>query len=158
MISTPPHPWLLLFPATYLVHILEEYYAGEGFPEWIGRISRVTLSKAQFLLINASLWVAMLAVTLTVRRVSTGGCLIVALGVIVALNGAGHLAGTISTRTYSPGLISGLVLWVPLGIYTCSRVMLLLSPLQILAGVAAGIGLQGIVSLIALAVGRRANE
>lgn len=42
--------WLL--PATYLIHLLEEYFGGEGFPVWLSRFMNANLSAADFLLIN----------------------------------------------------------------------------------------------------------
>jgi hypothetical protein len=43
--------------------------------------------------------------------------LLAALGSIVTANGIGHLVGTLMIRVYSPGLVTGMTLWVPLGIF-----------------------------------------
>jgi uncharacterized protein with HXXEE motif len=149
-----PHPWLLLFPATYLLHILEEYYAGEGFHRWMRRVARITLAPAQFIAINSLLWMAMLVATLTASYFAKQGWVIVALAVIVSINGVGHLVGTLYTGVYSPGLATGLVLWVPLGIYALVRTLPLLSATQLWIGVLAGLVIQGMVSLLAIVLGQ----
>jgi hypothetical protein len=149
------HTWLLLFPATYVLHIVEEFWAGEGFYRWIRRIVRIVLSPAQFLSVNAALLVAMTFAVLRVRSFSTEGWLVVALAVIVSVNGLGHLAGTLVTRSYSPGLVTGLGLWTPLGIYTLIRTVPALPATQLWIGVVAGLVIQAIVSLIALILGKR---
>ena len=43
---------------------------------------------------------------------------LIALAVEIVLNGLGHLAGTITSQTYSPGLVTGILIWLPLGIFT----------------------------------------
>jgi hypothetical protein len=153
--TQPSHTWLLLFPATYALHIIEEYRAGEGFRRWIRRIARIVLSPAQFLSVNAALWVVMTFAVLSVHSLSADGWIVVALAVLVAVNALGHLMGTLVTRSYSPGLATGLGLWTPLGIYTLIRTVPALPATQLWIGVAAGLVIQAMVSLIALILGKR---
>lgn len=153
----PSYTWLLLFPATYALHIVEEYWAGEGFHRWIRRIARIVLSPTQFLTVNAALLVVMTIAVLSVRSFSTDGWLVVALAVIVSVNGIGHLAGTLVTRSYSPGLATGLGLWTPLGIYTLIRTVPALPATQLWIGVAAGLVIQALVTLLARILGKRAQ-
>jgi len=40
--------WLWLFPMTYLVHIAEEYWGGEGYSAYLFRLRGVHLSPADF--------------------------------------------------------------------------------------------------------------
>jgi hypothetical protein len=47
--------------------------------------------------------------------------LVLALGTITAINGIGHLAGSVVTRSYSPGTVSGVALWAPLGLFAVVR-------------------------------------
>ena len=44
-----------------------------------------------------------------------------ALGTITALNGIGHLAGSAVTHSYSPGTVSGVGMWAPLGLFVVIR-------------------------------------
>ncbi len=41
--------WLWVFPLTYLIHIAEEYWGGEGYPAYILRLRGVHMSTARFL-------------------------------------------------------------------------------------------------------------
>jgi hypothetical protein len=43
------------------------------------------------------------------------------LGTITAANGIGHLAGSVVTRSYSPGVVSGVGVWAPLGLFAVAR-------------------------------------
>jgi hypothetical protein len=106
--------WLWLFPLTYAVHIAEEGLAGERFYRWIARFAIVRslgirISGREFLTLNGIFMGAMLA---AVSAASWSGYswLTPALGMLVAVNGLGHLAGSLATRSYSPGLISGIFL------------------------------------------------
>ena len=45
--------WIWLFPATYALHIAEEYWGGEGFAAWVSRFARTPLTEDLFLLLNA---------------------------------------------------------------------------------------------------------
>jgi hypothetical protein len=150
------HTWLLLFPATYALHIAEEYWAGEGFHRWIGRVARITLSPAQFLSANAVLWAAMIGAVLSVRSLSGEGWIAIALATIVSVNGFGHLLGSLYTGSYSPGVATGLGLWVPLGVYTLLCTVPVVSGAQLWMGIAAGLLAQAIVTLTALTLGRPA--
>ena len=47
--------------------------------------------------------------------------LVPAPGTITAVNGIGHLAGSAVTRSYSPGTVSGVGVWAPLGLYAVAR-------------------------------------
>ena len=80
------------------------------------------------------------------------GWLTPALGVLVAVNGLGHLAGSLVTRSYSPGLVSGLLLWLPLGVFAIAVGYRTLPSSAFLAGLGAGVLAQAVVAAIALTV------
>jgi hypothetical protein len=118
--STTTAPlWSLLIPATCLVHIVEEY-AG-GFPErFAEQLSLSGPANATFLLANGFFWLLMLgAAGLATRRTGWAWAL-PCLGTIIALNAVLHLSGALLTGSYSPGIVSGLLLWFPLGIAALS--------------------------------------
>lgn len=107
--------WSWLFPITYLIHIAEELWGGEGFPAWLARVADVKLTPAQFLALNAvGLALMIVGVALAVKRRALLW-LLVSISVAVLTNGLLHLLAALITGSYSPGLISGLALWVPLG-------------------------------------------
>jgi hypothetical protein len=41
--------WSWLFPLSYLIHIAEEYWGGEGYPAYLLRLRGVHMSTARFL-------------------------------------------------------------------------------------------------------------
>lgn len=45
-------PWLWSFPTTYLVHFVEESFAGVGFDRWVARVSGRPLTRTQFRSLN----------------------------------------------------------------------------------------------------------
>ena len=101
--------WAWWLPLTYLLHIAEESWG--GFPEWLSRMG-VPFSQRELLILNGIGLVAMVvAVSLPWRWVIT------TLAGIVFLNGLLHATITLVTRTYSPGLATGVLLWIPLGLY-----------------------------------------
>jgi Protein of unknown function with HXXEE motif len=64
------------------------------------------------------------AMVVAVRRAierEDAAWIVPALGTITAMNGIGHLAGSLVTRSYSPGLVSGVVVWAPLGLFAVMR-------------------------------------
>jgi hypothetical protein len=82
--------------------------------------------------------------------------LLPALGTIIAINGLGHMAGTIATRSYSPGVITGVLAWATLGLAALERSSATMPAPAWWTRVAAGlIGSAAIVGL-AFAVSRKA--
>jgi hypothetical protein len=84
------------------------------------------------------------------RSAPGAGWIVVTLAVSVALNGVLHLAGTVLTRSYSPGVVTGLLLWVPLGLFALRRMRPRLPRPAFAAAGLAGIALQGLVSMLLL--------
>jgi hypothetical protein len=138
-----------LFPATYAVHILEEWRGGEGFPAWFSRVMGVELSVERFLALNAFALAGMtLGVALAVlfRRMRW---LVVGFGAVVVLNGLAHVAASVVTRSYSPGVVSGALLWLPLGAWTLAAGRKGLSRRDFGAGVVVGLAMHAVVTLLA---------
>ena len=107
--------WLLLLPASYLLHIGEELWGGEGFAAWTSRITGAPMSETRFLVVNAVLWpLSAVLTTLGIRKARLAW-LPVALATIVTVNAALHTLGTVVTGTYSPGLVTSLLLYFPIG-------------------------------------------
>jgi hypothetical protein len=121
VVSHPRVAWIWLFPLTYLVHIGEEYWAGGGFAPWIARTAGVHLTMGEFLVLNGIGWVVMTIGVALVNGSRRWRWVLTALGGIVLLNAVLHAIGSVVTRSYSPGLVTGLVLWIPLGLFTLRR-------------------------------------
>lgn len=140
--------WIWLFPATYLIHAMEEYWCGEGFYRWAARIIGGGMTPSQFIVINSFGLLLMVAGILIFRRTPSVRWLALCFATVVFINGFAHLTGTIWTKIYSPGLVSGIVLWIPLGAATFYRAWKRVTPLSFVAGVLAGTVIHGLLFLV----------
>ena len=107
-----------LFPVTYLIHIAEEYWGGEGYSDYLLRIRGVHLSPARFWV--AQVIGAMLMITgiVLARRLRFLFVMLVIIGSIIMINGLTHAITALKEGGYGPGLFSSLFLWIPLGLTT----------------------------------------
>jgi hypothetical protein len=148
-----PGPWVWLFPLTYLFHAAEELWGGVGFPAWVSAFAGISVAPELFLRLNAMFLMGMVAVVFLARAVPGAGWIVVTLAVSVALNGLLHVAGTLLTRSYSPGVVTGLVLWVPLGLFAARSMRARLSFPVFRLACLGGIGLQAVISMLLLRSG-----
>jgi hypothetical protein len=146
-VGTLPRFWPLLFPATYLLHIAEEYWCGERFFNWASRIAGINLTEQAFLEINAAALTIMLLMAGMAFSRPTFQWIVIPMSTAVSINGVAHLLGTIFSRSYSPGLVTGVLLWIPLGVFTLYRAR---ETGRYWAGVMLGVILHGLVTLAAL--------
>jgi Protein of unknown function with HXXEE motif len=149
--------WLWLFPMTYTVHIAEEGLAGERFYRWIHRVVGRELSGRVFITLNL-LYLSAMAAAVQRARMRRSEWIVPALGLITTANGFGHLVGSLATRSYSPGLVSGMTMWMPLGIVALQRSRRFLPRKAWLRGVMGGFVIAGGVAVIALPFTHRVGE
>jgi hypothetical protein len=114
--------WTLL-PAA-CVHIFEEFVFPGGFPAWYRTYravpSRITL---RFLVIvNVALVVVCLNVGL-VGRNPVGVPFWLVISALLSANGLWHGWASYKSRSYSPGVITGLMIYVPLAVYGYVKVL-----------------------------------
>ncbi len=145
-----PQRWIWLFPITYLIHMTEEYYSGEGFYRWISRLTGAHFTAHDFVALNAIAWFVMVCAMALVAAFPSCRFLLVAFGGVVLLNALLHVSFSVLTRSYSPGAISGLLCWTPLGTYTLHRTWRELPHSIFAFGIAVSLGLHGLVSFSAL--------
>lgn len=143
-----PRAWPLLFPLTYLAHIVEESVG--GFPAWSAEHLGFHLDTSAFLAINEFAWIGMLIASLAATIAAPAKWLVIPLATIATVNGSAHLIASAVTRSYSPGVISGTVLWLPLGIVTLSRALRTFPRGVWWGGVVLGLALHGLVTGVAL--------
>ena len=97
--------------AAALIHVAEEYWG--GFLSLIQeRVPGMTLR--QFLIINA-LFVVLCVVAAIVR--TSGPVLSLSVASLILINALIHIAATVWLRRYAAGVISAVVLYIPLGTY-----------------------------------------
>lgn len=109
------HDPVWLFPASYVLHLAEEYAAGGGFPLWLERALGIGFTKTEFLAWNAFALALMCVGAWLVAGHPRFRFVEIAMAVAVLGNVAAHATASLLTWTYSPGLVTGLVLWGPLG-------------------------------------------
>ncbi len=139
--------WAWFFPMTYLIHIAEEYWG--GFPAWIARLGGVESSNSNFLSWNSGALVMMIVGVALVLRTKSYRWLLVSFGTAVLLNGLTHAGVNVATRSYSPGVISGLLLFVPLGAITLRRGHEHVNRRTFRAGLIVGVVMHMVVVLLA---------
>lgn len=138
-----------LFPAAYALHILEEWFG--GFPEWLAVFGGAPMPRGVFVVINATAFSAMLLAARAAVRREAHGWMAVGIATIVLTNGLAHILSSLATGTYSPGLFTGVVLYLPLGQLALLRAWQQAGA-SFSRGVAAGLAVHALVSAIALAV------
>jgi hypothetical protein len=144
-------PWL--FPATYLLHIAEEYWGGEGFPAYIARTRGTTLKPSVFLLMNGIGLALMALGVILARRYKFSDWLLACYGAVTMGNGLSHTINAVVSREYNPGLISGLLIWIPLGLLTLLYLKKRMPARRYWVALAIGLGILVVVALLALSGG-----
>jgi hypothetical protein len=141
--------WLLALPASYLAHLVEEWWGGEGFASWTQRVVGAPVSETRFIIVNSI--AAPLFVLGTVFAIihSAWGWFAVTFGTIVLINGTLHVLGSVGTASYSPGVITGLALYVPLGLIVLRRGRTQLSAVAFRVAVLLGVAIHGLVAIVA---------
>lgn len=138
-----------LFPLAFALHIAEEWFF--GFPEWIGLMLGAALPRLAFVVINAVAWVAMALATAAAVRREENGWMEIAIATILFINAIAHVAGSLVTRTYSPGLFTSVVLYFPLGQLALMRAWDQAADGLFAKGAATGVALHALVFVIAYA-------
>jgi hypothetical protein len=139
-----------LYPATYAIHIMEEWRGGAGFTAWLAGVAGVELAAEKFLVWNALALLLMGASVPVALRFRHLRWLPLAYGVAFALNALSHLAASLYTVSYSPGLASGLLLWLPLGVWTLLYYKSTLTRRGRRAGLVVGVSMHCAVLLLTL--------
>jgi hypothetical protein len=143
---------LWLFIPAYLVHAGEEWIF--GFPAWIGSTVGRPLPDTAFLIINGVALVLAVFGLRAAMRADRYGWMAVAVATIMLVNTVAHAAGAALTRSYSPGLISAVVLYVPLGTLTMIRAVDHAPRAQLIRGILAGLLIHAIVFVVAVTLAR----
>jgi hypothetical protein len=139
-----------LFPAAYAVHILEEWFG--GFPAWLAVIGGAPLPPSAFIVINITGLGAMVGAARASTRREEHGWMAVAIATIVLVNALAHILGSIITGTYSPGLFSSVILYLPLGQLAVLRAWSQSSPETLRRGILSGVAVHGLVTAAALLI------
>jgi uncharacterized membrane protein YkvI len=118
--------WLLWAPlAAAVLHITEEFLLPGDFMAWYKtyRGASVTSITPRFLfVINAVLLAACLDAGWAAHN-PIGLPYWLGICALLGSNGVWHLWAAAKSRTYSPGMITGLLLYIPLAVYGCFHLL-----------------------------------
>lgn len=108
------------FVAAGGLHVLEEYFYPGGFPDFMKRMSPAfaPLITTKFAIVINGLFLVLCILGAIVGT----DALVFSLSIasLLVSNGLIHLMGSLRARRYAPGLITGILLYIPLGIMTYS--------------------------------------
>jgi len=139
-----------LFPLTYLIHVAEEYWCGEGYPAYILRVRGVQLSTTRFLVAQTLGTVLMAAGILLARRFNFPHMMLIIMSSTVLVNGFTHTMTSVSNRTYGPGVLSSALIWIPLSIFCLVHFRKDLGRKRYLTGVTIGLAVNVLVFVITM--------
>jgi hypothetical protein len=139
----------MLLPIALLLHIAEEWYG--GFPQWTALIAGEGLEPERFLLISSLGFLLFSLGTLAAFQDPSVAWLVVVLAALVVLNAALHTLATVAFRAHSPGTVTGLVLYLPLGILVLRSSAAALPRTQFAGAVVLGLLLHAFATLAAFA-------
>ena len=144
--------WLM--PLTYLIHIAEEYWGGEGYPAYIYRVRGVYLPPSRFLVAQAIGFVLVMAGIILARQFNFPQMMLVILSTTVIGNALTHTYSALPTHGYNPGLLSSLLIWMPMGIFVVIRFRREMSPQRYWLAIAIGVGINVAIGVITMRGGR----
>lgn len=118
--------WLAWTPAAAAtLHIIEEFVVPGGFAEWDRRyrpqITR-SITPRFHVIVNALLLFACYDAA-ALSRTRVGGAVWLTVVTLLFTNGVWHVAGSVRTRSYSPGVVTSVLLYAPLGAYGYAQLL-----------------------------------
>jgi hypothetical protein len=145
-----------VFPVTYLIHIAEEYWGGEGYSAYLYRLRGVHLSTGRFFFFQA-LGVVLIVIGIIISlQLRFPRFLLGIMGAIVLSNGITHTVTALRHWGYGPGLVSCILIWIPLGIGTLLALYGEMPLGRLVLAGTIGAAINGAVALIAMRGGRLA--
>ena len=110
--------WPWVFMIIFVVHLTEEFWAGVSLSADPNRIRGANLTPAQFIILTGFGVLLMTLGLIIAKRFSFLEWIMVCLGAIIFVNGLVHIFGSMRLVRYTPGLITGILLFIPLGAVT----------------------------------------
>jgi Protein of unknown function with HXXEE motif len=149
--------WLWLFPVVYLLHIAEEYWAAGGYVAYVARTRGVALSSTKFLLLNGIGWALMTLGVGLARRLGFTEWLLVCLATVILINGLSHTTSAVLRVEYNPGLVTGLLIFIPLGAAILFYLSKRMRGRRYLGALVVGVLIHGVIFLLAATGGNPAK-
>ena len=134
--------WLWLFPLVYLLHVVEEFMS-------VGPSHGINVSRNLFLILSTVAWLLMICGIVLARRFGFPHFMGVCLGTTVFLNGITHIINSFIYGRYDAGVVSGSVIFIPLGLATLISLRNSMRTQRYILGVLVGVVIQAIALVIA---------
>ncbi|NNM05308.1 MAG: HXXEE domain-containing protein [Gemmatimonadetes bacterium] len=153
MVSSAPHgPSVapratLLLPVAYLFHLVEEWFG--GFTSWTQSVSIYDVGDGEFLAINATAFILVALGTLAARREPKMAWVATSLAALFGLNALLHGLATVAWSSYAPGVITGILVYLPLSIVILRASFRQMSRGAFVGSVTFGVLLHGLVAVVA---------
>ena len=134
--------WLWIFPLAYLLHVIEEFRS-------VGPSHGINVSLRTFLILSTVAWLLMTCGIVLAHRFGFPHFMGVCLGSTVFLNGLSHIINSLIYGRYDAGLISGSVIFIPLGLATLISLRNSMRRQRYIVGLLLGVVIQAIALIIA---------
>src|SRR5713226_10250727 len=134
---------LWLFALVYPLHILEEIRG-------VGVSHGINLSLKQFFILSAAACLLMVGGILLSIRLRFPQLLEIIFATIFLLNALSHITNCIVIRGYDAGVITGTLIFIPLGVSSLIRLRNSMGLGRYFAAVGLGIVTQGVIIMLAL--------
>lgn len=141
----PRIAWLL--PIAFLLHLAEEWFG--GLLQWTVDALGNGISVRRFITINALAFPIFLAGTWAALYSPRMVWFVVLFATVLGLNGVLHTFATLGLWQYSPGVITGAVLYVPLSYVVLVACKQRVSKTVLYAAMLAGVLVHGLISFLA---------
>lgn len=139
---------VLLLPLAFLLHAIEEWLG--GFPTWTARVVGEAMAPERFLLLNGIGLALFTACALAAVRDRGAAWIGVALAALLGLNALLHLGLSTAYGSYAPGVVTGVVLYLPLSGRVLWQSHGRLSGRVFAGAVLCGVAVQALVPILAL--------
>jgi hypothetical protein len=152
--APPSAFWMWIFPVTYLVHLAEEYWGGEGYCAYLYRLRGVRLSTARFFFFQG-LGIVLIVIGIFVSlHLRWPRFFLAIVGALVLSNGTTHTVTALRNGGYGPGLVTCVLVWIPLGLVTLFLLFGEMPAARLALAAGIGVAIQATVALIAMRGGK----
>lgn len=146
--------WLALFPTSYIIHFVEEFWGGEGYPAYLYRLRGVSMTNRRFVVLQALGFASFIIACIVSLSFQFPQLMISILSGFVICNGVSHTITAIFDRKYGPGLMASLLLWIPVGVISIYFLIGQMSNLRLIVGVVIGLAINGAIALFTIRGGK----
>ena len=136
-----------LLPIAYLLHLAEEWFG--GFSAWTRTALGFEVSEERFLLINGIALLVFVSGTLAALRYRRMAWFAASLAALLGLNGILHTLASVGLARYSPGTITGLLIYIPLSVIVLRLSSARLATPVFAGAIVFGVALHGVVYVLA---------